>query len=1124
MRKYLLPISFVVITVLLVLFIFHYHKSAFPELSPRFLLKKNDVPAKAHEFAQSLNLAPEAYQSVVSFNEDVYAKYFLELRYGLERLQQEINNGVHIWDWSVRYFLPGQEEEFRIHLNTEGQLVKFVHVIPEKTKRPKLSREKALLLARDFIARHVSGHPLEKLKLIETGEQEKTGHHIYNFTWERTDWQWGDGKYHLHVAIQGDRVGTFSEHLDVPEVWRREYSKKKSSNRIFQAFASAASTFLGLGFLVMFILLVVRHQINWRGFPYLWMIPVGLILLGAEFSQFPEILARYSTTDNIHSFLAKYVLRSVYSTFISLFGFLIIAFMADVFWQKGFPRHVPIRSLLNGRGLATKEVLHAVPLAFMLAALSLAYVIVYYIAGRKIGFWTPSSIDYAKVLTSYFPAIEALSVGISAAWVEEFMFRVLGLVFLYRLTGSKWLAIITTALVWGFLHSSYPQMPGYARGIELTLEGILLGWVATRFGILTTLLSHCLFNTWLGAVVAWKSGSDMQMIMAVLVSLWPAGLWLEGKLSAIKRGGYLLPSELTQGSPPLSTQLKEAEAIIEVKDVKITRAGWIWILVILAAVGLLSFYPSQKPLADLGMIKMTRSEAEQHADRYLSQYSGLDPSSYHRIAERYAYIAGNDKEYLLEHADVGTVARNMRQFLYQEFWVVKYFKAEERNTYTVYLNPDTSLFLLSRSIAETEEGAQLEKPDAIKTAEAFLQKHFGLQGDQLRYVSLDMHQQKVRRDYDVTFESTEWNIGESKLRWTVSLLGDEINSFSPYLKLPEDYLRKKEKQGWRDVVRELLADITSTAFLVGSLIIIIVLIVRHYIDWRVSFLFGLVVVSLDLSLLVNASPYFLSGYSTTQTMLNYLASKGAGLAVQFAVSYMKGVLFFAMLLGLVRLLTGWTGCSVLFPEGFPGTRQQWLHGVVLGIVGVALLGLLHHLTEAASLLVSSEGMLAWNSFAAGGLSPGLDSIIRSLQTSLTSSLTNGIFVMVLILLWKKHRNLLFVLLVLMVLEESLMDWQSGLEATQSLLFGALETALKLWIFIKIFRFNFPAYFFMFYYQALLPQAMIASQKAWPAYALDCAIIWCAVLLPLVIWFMVPRLVTVLGNGNNGSNGNGLQKG
>ena len=209
MRKYLPHISFFVITVLLLLFSFHFHKSAFPELSPNFLLKKNDVPAKAQEFAQALNLSPKAYQSVVSFNEDVYAKYFLELLYGLERLKQEINNGVNIWDWSVRYFLPGQKEEFRVHLNTEGQLVKFVHIIPEKTERPKLSREEALLLAQNFITRHVTNHPLEKLKLTETGEQEKTGHHIYRFTWERTDWEWDDGKYHLHVAIKGDRVGKF---------------------------------------------------------------------------------------------------------------------------------------------------------------------------------------------------------------------------------------------------------------------------------------------------------------------------------------------------------------------------------------------------------------------------------------------------------------------------------------------------------------------------------------------------------------------------------------------------------------------------------------------------------------------------------------------------------------------------------------------------------------------------------------------------------------------------------------------------------------------------------------------------------------------------------------------------
>ena len=58
-----------------------------------------------------------------------------------------------------------------------------------------------------------------------------------------------------------------------------------------------------------------------------------------------------------------------------------------------------------------------------------------------------------------------------------------------------WLANILQAAAWGFMHSTYPQQPCYARGLELTIEGMLEGWLISRFlGLLACLVAHYCFD------------------------------------------------------------------------------------------------------------------------------------------------------------------------------------------------------------------------------------------------------------------------------------------------------------------------------------------------------------------------------------------------------------------------------------------------------------------------------------------------------------------------------------------------------------------------------------------------------------------------------------------------------
>ena len=72
--------------------------------------------------------------------------------------------------------------------------------------------------------------------------------------------------------------------------------------------------------------------------------------------------------------------------------------------------------------------------------------------------------------------------GVMAATSEEFLFRLFAIPFLKKLTGLRWLSVLLPAFFWSFLHSAYPQEPGYIRGVEVGLIGIVAGIALTLLG------------------------------------------------------------------------------------------------------------------------------------------------------------------------------------------------------------------------------------------------------------------------------------------------------------------------------------------------------------------------------------------------------------------------------------------------------------------------------------------------------------------------------------------------------------------------------------------------------------------------------------------------------------------
>ncbi len=84
----------------------------------------------------------------------------------------------------------------------------------------------------------------------------------------------------------------------------------------------------------------------------------------------------------------------------------------------------------------------------------------------------------------------AANIVIVAPIIEELIFRLVLITFLFTMTGSIVIAIFVSAILFGALHLGY----GAYRFLNTFLSGLLLGVIFVNFGIVPVILIHMTHN------------------------------------------------------------------------------------------------------------------------------------------------------------------------------------------------------------------------------------------------------------------------------------------------------------------------------------------------------------------------------------------------------------------------------------------------------------------------------------------------------------------------------------------------------------------------------------------------------------------------------------------------------
>lgn len=497
---------------------------AFPAAAVDLRVTRAEAERLARDHLRERGFDLEGYRSAVTFEGDDLAAVYLQRTVGLERMNELTRAGaVPIWYWRVRWFRPLQKEEYAVRVLPEGRVLGFGRLLEEEKPGANLKQEDARKAAEASV--QAAGVALGEYEPVEARSEKRKARTDHTFVWKKTDFQAADAELRLRVEIQGDRVGSLTRFLKVPESFERAHARERAVGGLIAVVMVLGLTLgLAIAAFVIFLRAYKANALRWRfaaGF-------AGLLIvleLAALLNSLPLVKSQYDTEMDYVVFWGLMVVVGVLLLGILGLWVLLGGGAGEYLTRDLYPQSLrTLNDLLRRR--FTRELAVSSLRGYALAMGFLGYVVILYLVGRRaFNVWLPAEGPYTNMLNTAAPFLYPLAVGVTAAITEEFAYRFFAIPFLKRYLRSTVLALLIPAMIWAFGHSNYPVFPVYVRGIELTVVGLAFGYFFIRYDLWTVLVGHYVIDAAFVGLPLLKSGNayfQMSGSVVILLGLLPA--------------------------------------------------------------------------------------------------------------------------------------------------------------------------------------------------------------------------------------------------------------------------------------------------------------------------------------------------------------------------------------------------------------------------------------------------------------------------------------------------------------------------------------------------------------------------------------------------------------------------
>lgn len=859
-------------------------------------ITKEEALNRAKAFLLERKFDVADFQETIVFQSEKTTQIFLEQEVGSERSTILTTDSVCVWFWSIRLFKPLDKLEYYVRISSTGNILGFKRILSETSPGFSIEGSVASILTEAFLVRSLNLE-MEDLSLVESFSTDRELRRDHSLTYEIDGSRFSGASIRIEVNLQGAEIGGFNKYLDIPQSWIEEFEKQRSQNDFYQNLARLLSFLTVLLMLFNFFTHAKHSQIPWKTAAILGS---GLTILNIALSlnSLPLIKAGYITTESYSAFLSKFVYMSILDGVLQgLWIFLLIG-AGEALYRNVFPGKLSLPNIFTRKGIQTREFFEATLMGYILVAISIGFVVVYYVLGRKFGFWAPSEVKYSNALSTSMPWIFPLVISAGAALTEEFWFRLWGISFFKKHLKSTFLAILIPAIIWGFLHSTYPQHPGFARGIEVTMLGIMAGAVMMRFGVWAVFVWHFVLDSiWIGLFLFQSENSLLKisgLIVCCVISL-PAVL---AAVQAMRGKKFLNSKELINSQTknylqdfrlhiPFSKSEKQTRSISSDKQFKelssgITNLGLlILICLILGFTGFTAFFFSKEEILD--------NYYSPGLDRQEALSAGLrELEEKYEINQEDFLISIVDRQHLKQYDNLKTIIsyiskygsfEDAKELIFGKkgmeyfFWLIELKREFETKAYYAKIDQISGEIYTWCVLPDSSVGAELEADSALTLATGIFEREES-EFEKYQLTSNQSRQRSERIDHYLTWETIEPVIGEAFHRRSISIKGDEvIISGGRELKLPEHWIRHEEQKDLRWILIQITSGVLLLAGLILSVLVVRGRLTSKILYWRKGAISGGAVFLLSIIEKFNQNPVFWWKYNTSIPANRFITSQ-----------------------------------------------------------------------------------------------------------------------------------------------------------------------------------------------------------------------------------------------------------